>query len=117
MSQSQHPEPRSRDARLDARHAPAERRRRALGGGATDRVHRVSAGLTAAGITHGDRVAFLDKNHPACVEVTLGASAIGAVHAIINWRLAGDELDYTINDSGARILFVGAELMPAIDLI
>ncbi|HLR83833.1 MAG TPA: AMP-binding protein, partial [Nocardioidaceae bacterium] len=75
-----------------------------------DRVHRVSAGLTAAGITHGDRVAFLDKNHPACVEVTLGASAIGAVHAIINWRLAGDELDYTINDSGARILFVGAEL-------
>ncbi|MDN5852531.1 MAG: long-chain-fatty-acid--CoA ligase [Actinomycetia bacterium] len=83
----------------------------------TDRVHRVSAGLAAAGVVRGDRVAFLDKNHPACVEVTLGASAIGAAHAIINWRLAGDELDYTINDSGARILFVGAELLPAIELI
>ncbi|UYM03527.1 long-chain-fatty-acid--CoA ligase [Solicola gregarius] len=82
-----------------------------------DRVGRVSAGLVAAGVGDGDRVAFLDKNHPACVEVTLGASAIGAAHAIINWRLAGDELDYTINDSGARILFVGVELMPAIELI
>ena len=82
-----------------------------------DRVHRVSAGLLAAGVGRGDRVAFLDKNHPACVEVTLGASAIGAAHAIINWRLAGDELDYTINDSGARVLFVGAELLPAIELI
>ena len=82
-----------------------------------DRVHRVSAGLVAAGVGHGERVAFLDKNHPACVEVTLGASAIGAAHAIINWRLAGDELDYTINDSGARVLFVGADLMPAIEVI
>ena len=82
-----------------------------------DRVGRVSAGLVAAGVRHGDRVAFLDKNHPACVEMTLGASAIGAAHAIINWRLAGDELDYTINDSGARVLFVGSELMPAVDLI
>lgn len=83
----------------------------------SDRVHRVSAGLIAAGVGRGDRVAFLDKNHPSCVEVTLGASAIGAAHAIINWRLAGDELDYAINDSGARLLFVGAELMPTVDLV
>ncbi|MGH3360085.1 MAG: long-chain-fatty-acid--CoA ligase [Nocardioidaceae bacterium] len=82
-----------------------------------DRAHRVSGGLTAAGIGPGDRVAFLDKNHPACVEVTMGASAIGAAHAIINWRLAGDELDYAINDSGARVLFVGVELLDSIEAI
>lgn len=82
-----------------------------------DRVHRVSAGLMAAGFGRGDTVAFLDKNHPACVEVTLGASAIGAAHAIVNWRLAGDELDYAINDSGARVLFVGTELSGSIERI
>ncbi|MFY0409610.1 long-chain-fatty-acid--CoA ligase [Solicola sp. PLA-1-18] len=82
-----------------------------------ERVRRVSGGLLAAGIGRGDRVAFLDKNHPACTEVTLGAAAVGAATAIINWRLAGDELDYSINDSGARILFVGTDLLPAIETI
>ena len=33
----------------------------------------------------------------------------------MNWRSAGDEVDYAVNDSGARVLFVGAELMPAIE--
>lgn len=83
----------------------------------SDRVRRVSGGLKAAGIEHGDRVAFLDKNHPSCLEVTYGAAAIGAAHAVLNWRFAGDELDYAINDCGARILFVGAELLDQIDLI
>jgi acyl-CoA synthetase (AMP-forming)/AMP-acid ligase II len=75
-----------------------------------DRIRRVSGALLAAGIKHGDRVAFVDKNHPACLEVTLGASAIGAANAIVNWRLGPDELTYVIEDSGARVLFVGAEL-------
>src|SRR5674476_1422468 len=38
----------------------------------SDRVRRVSGGLEAAGIKLGDRVAFLDKNHPSCLEVTYG---------------------------------------------
>ena len=53
-----------------------------------DRIHRVSGALMDAGIKRGDVVAFLDKNTPACLEVTLGASAIGAVNAVLNWRLA-----------------------------
>ncbi len=44
-------------------------------------------------------VSFLDKNHPACVELTLAAASIGAANAIINFRLAGDEIDYAVNDS------------------
>jgi len=82
-----------------------------------DRVRRVAGGLAARGIGHGGRVAFLDKNHPACLEVSLGAGMLGAANAVINWRLAGDELDYVINDSGATVLFVGAELLPAIESI
>ena len=48
---------------------------------------------------------------------TQAVCLIGASNAIVNWRLAGDELDYVINDSGARILFVGHEMMPSIELI
>src|SRR5690606_40342013 len=35
-------------------------------------------------------------------------------NAIINWRSAGDEVDYAVNDSGAKVLLVGSELMPTI---
>ena len=82
-----------------------------------DRVRRNAGGLQALGIGRGDVVAFLDKNHPACVETSLGAASLGAAHAIVNWRSAGDEVDYAVNDSGAKVLFVGSELMPTIDKI
>jgi acyl-CoA synthetase (AMP-forming)/AMP-acid ligase II len=82
-----------------------------------DRVRRAAGGLQQLGIGRGDVVAFLDKNHPACVEISLGAASLGAANAIINWRLAGDEIDYAVNDSGARVLVVGTELMPAIEAI
>ncbi|MBW9214984.1 long-chain-fatty-acid--CoA ligase [Mumia sp. zg.B53] len=82
-----------------------------------ERIRRAAGGLRDLGLGRGDVVAFLDKNHPACVEVTLAAASRGMATAVVNWRLAGDELDYTINDSGARVLFVGTELVPTIELI
>ena len=82
-----------------------------------DRVRRAAGALQALGIGRGDVVAFLDKNHPACVELTLAAGSLGAANAIVNCRLAGDEVDYAVNDSGAKVLLVGTELMPTIDKI
>ena len=82
-----------------------------------ERVHRAAGGLRDLGIARGDVVSFLDKNHPACVEISLAAGSIGAANAIINWRSAGDEIDYAVNDSGAKVLFVGRELMPTIEAI
>nr|WP_090276450.1 long-chain-fatty-acid--CoA ligase [Mycolicibacterium komanii]CRL69830.1 acyl-CoA synthetase [Mycolicibacterium komanii] len=82
-----------------------------------DRVRRLAGALHQAGIKRGDVVAFLDKNHPACVELTIAAASLGAANAIINFRLAADELDYVLNDSGAKLLVVGEELKPTIDRI
>ena len=82
-----------------------------------DRIRRAAGALSGLGIGRGDVVAFLDKNHPACVEISLAAGSLGAANAIINWRLAGDEVDYAVNDSGAKVLIVGSELMPTITAI
>ncbi len=82
-----------------------------------DRVRRNAGGLKALGIGRGDVVSFLDKNHPACVETSMAAGSLGAANAIINWRSAGDEVDYAVNDSGATVLFVGRELMATIEPI
>ena len=79
-----------------------------------ERVRRLAGALRDLGVGRGDVVSFLDKNHPACVELTLAAASLGAANAIINFRLAGDEVDYAVNDSGAKVLLVGSELMPLI---
>ena len=82
-----------------------------------ERVRRVAGGLRDLGVRRGDVVGFLDKNHPACVELSLAAASLGAANAIVNWRLAGDEVDYTVNDSGAKVLVVGSELLPLVEKI
>src|SRR3954449_12781473 len=81
-----------------------------------DRVRRCAGGLQAHGIGRGDVVAFLDKNHPACVELSMAAASLGAANAIVNWRSAGDEVDYAVNDSGARLLVFLVPLLLTGDL-
>src|SRR4051794_7885418 len=80
-----------------------------------DRVRRLAGALQAMGVGCGDVVSFLDKNHPACQELTFAAASLGAANAVINFRLAGDEVHYAVNDAGAKVLLVGSELMPLVD--
>jgi acyl-CoA synthetase (AMP-forming)/AMP-acid ligase II len=82
-----------------------------------DRVRRLAGALKERGVQRGDVVAFLDKNHPACIEMTFAAASLGAATAIINFRLAADELDYVLNDSGAKVLIIGKEFQSAIEKI
>ncbi len=77
-----------------------------------ERAGRFAAGLLAAGVT---RLAFLDRNHPACLEAAYGGARAGAVTTVVNWRLAPDEIAYALEDSQAQLLFVGAELAPVVE--
>jgi acyl-CoA synthetase (AMP-forming)/AMP-acid ligase II len=79
-----------------------------------DRISRNAAVQLAAGLLAGDRVAYLDKNHPACVETTLACQRIGTANAVVNFRLAADEIRYIINDAQARVVFVGTEFLPVL---
>lgn len=82
-----------------------------------DRVRRAAGALRDLGVARGDVVAFLDKNHPACVELSMAAASIGAACAIVNWRSAADEVEYAVADCGATVLVVGAELLPTVDTV
>jgi acyl-CoA synthetase (AMP-forming)/AMP-acid ligase II len=79
------------------------------------RIRRAAGALRAAGVRRGETVAFLDKNHPACLEILFAAASIGAVATVVNWRVLGDELVHVLDDSGACVVFVGAELRPAVE--
>jgi acyl-CoA synthetase (AMP-forming)/AMP-acid ligase II len=81
------------------------------------RIRQAAGALRAAGVQRGQCVAFLDKNHPGCLETLIAAVSIGAAATIANWRMIGEELVHVLNDSGARLLFVGAELAPTVEEI
>ena len=76
------------------------------------RSSQVASGLAAEGVVAQDRVAFIDKNGPEYFEVLFGGGKINAVNVAVNWRLAPAEMEYTINDAAAKMLFVGAEFFP-----
>src|SRR5258705_81357 len=57
-----------------------------------------------------DRVAFLAPNVPALLEAHFGVALAGGVLVAINTRLNEGEVAYILDHSGARLLFVDAEL-------
>ena len=75
---------------------------------------RVAQALIAAGLTPGDRIAYVGKNSDHYFELLIGAAKAGVVLAPVGWRLAGREIAYIVADTGARLLFVGAEIADVI---
>ena len=73
------------------------------------RTSQVADALIAAGVKPGDRVAYLGKNSDHYFELVLGAAKAGAIIAPIGWRLAPAEVAYIVDDTQAKLLFVGAE--------
>jgi fatty-acyl-CoA synthase len=75
-----------------------------------DRANRLASALRADGLARHDRVAFLCPNIPAMLEAHYGVPAAGGILVAINTRLGTDEIGYILGHSGARFLFVDAEL-------
>src|SRR5262247_2235901 len=75
-----------------------------------ERVNRLASGLRAAGLAKHDRVTFLCPNIPAMLAAHYGVPAAGGVLVAINTRLSSNEIAYILSHSGARYLFVDAEL-------
>src|SRR4051812_33230681 len=77
-----------------------------------ERSNRFAQGLRAEGLDAQDRVAFLDKNGPEYFDAVFGAAKLNAVLCAVNWRLAPPEAAFVINDTEAKVLFIGQELLP-----
>ena len=71
--------------------------------------NRSANGIIAQGLKKGDRIAFLGKNSPAYFELIAAVSKTRTVVTPINWRLAGPELVYVLNDCKAKLIFADAE--------
>jgi fatty-acyl-CoA synthase len=75
-----------------------------------ERVNRLASALRLAGMQKHDRVAFLCQNIPAMLEAHFGVPAAGGILVAINTRLSTPEIEYILQHSGAKFLFVDYEL-------
>ena len=80
-----------------------------------ERAGRLAGALHDAGVTPGDRVAFLSLNCHRLLEAYYGVLEAGAVLLPLNIRLSPSELTHILNDSGAKALFLQAEFVPLVE--
>ncbi|PRZ42142.1 acyl-CoA synthetase (AMP-forming)/AMP-acid ligase II [Antricoccus suffuscus] len=76
------------------------------------RASRVAGGLKEAGVTSGDRAAILTPAGNDWVVAFFGCLLAGAVAVPINTRFAEPEVQYVLDDSGARFVFRAGEPLP-----
>jgi fatty-acyl-CoA synthase len=81
------------------------------------RANRLANAMTALGVGHGDRVALLALNEPEYYDLLFGLGKIGAVLVPVNYRLAGPELAYILNDCGAKVFVFGKEYLEIVNSV
>ncbi|HEY8781500.1 MAG TPA: long-chain fatty acid--CoA ligase [Mucilaginibacter sp.] len=74
---------------------------------ALDKIDPISAWLLDIGIAKGDRLALIIENCPDYVYYDQALQQIGAVNTSIYPTLSETEIEYILNDSGARTILVG----------
>jgi acyl-CoA synthetase (AMP-forming)/AMP-acid ligase II len=82
-----------------------------------DRILRAANGLLAEGLGKESRFGLLAKNGPDFYELMFAGAKTGAVLVPVNFRLAGPEIAYVLNDAGAEVLFVGRDFYDVVDAI
>ena len=73
------------------------------------RCNRLANALRDSGVRPGDRVSSLLQNGNEQLELIFAVAKLGAIFLPINFRLTVPEIEYIIQDSGARTFFYHAE--------
>jgi 2-furoate---CoA ligase len=91
-------------ARAGEREAVVDGELRLTYGRLRERAARLAAGLGELGLRRGDRVAAVLDNRHETVELCWAAQWAGAVFVPLSWRSSREDVDYCVEDSGARLV-------------
>ncbi len=81
------------------------------------RVNRLAHAFQEAGLKKGDRVAVLLANTHVYLEILQALCKLGGAMVPLNFRLAGPELEFILNDSEPVMLIYSPEFLPLVEEI
>jgi len=76
---------------------------------AIERIRRIALGLKSLGVQTGDRIALISENRPEWSLADLAILSVGAVNVPIYTTQAVDQIQYILEDSGAKMLFISGK--------
>ncbi len=79
------------------------------------RCNKLVHALRKLGVEKGDRVAILAFNEPEYYDLFNAAAKMGAIMVTLNYRLAAPELQYIMEDCGAKVLIFSREFAEVAD--
>ena len=81
------------------------------------RIARLAGALAALGVQPGDTVAVMDWDSHRYLECFFAVPMMGAVLQTVNVRLSPEQILYTLNHAGAKVLLINAEFGPLLRAI
>lgn len=81
------------------------------------RVNKLANAVQNLGIKKGERAAIILLNSRQYMEIYFAMAKLGVILVTLNHRLVGDELQYILDDSTPKILFLGEEFFDTISSI
>jgi len=78
---------------------------------------RVAAALSRMGVKEGEIVSMMMNNSPEFYAVFFGIQKVGAVAGPVNCWWQTSEVEYLLNDSGTRVLFVDGDYLNHVEAL
>jgi acyl-CoA synthetase (AMP-forming)/AMP-acid ligase II len=78
---------------------------------------RIEGNATAQlreGLQPGDRIAVIDRNHPALIETVVSCAAVGTTAVLPNINWTPEQIASVVSESGAKVALVGEEFSDAL---
>jgi fatty-acyl-CoA synthase len=79
------------------------------------RLSRLANALTELGVAQGDTVAVMDWDSHRYLECFFAVPMMGAILQTVNVRLNPEQVLYTLNHAGPKVLLVNAEFLPLVE--
>ena len=75
-----------------------------------ERAARAATGFANLGLRQGDAVAVMMRNDVPYLELMLALGRLGVHMVAVNWHFRSEEAAYVLDDCGARVLVIHADL-------
>lgn len=82
-----------------------------------ERIHRLASGLEKIGVKSGDTVCVFDYDSHRYLECFFAIPMMGAILHTQNWRLSPEQILYTMNHAGDKVVIINSEFLPLLEAV